>query len=342
MKLYMPERVFFEPASLKYPLGMYLYEYFSNMDVKILQLSANSISRNIPGNTMGEKYAQSKKTLAVAVKKITALDTCKPSADYEFSLASNCPGNCEYCYLQTTQGKNPYLRVFVNLEEIHNNILKHISENGNKLTVFEAASLGDPLALEHITGSLAKTVEFFGTLANGRLRTVTKYNNVDSFLDLRHNGHTHFRFSINSRYVIDNFEHNTTGFGERLDAAVKIAAAGYPTGFIIAPIMIYEGWKEQYLELLDELKLKIEGVKTVEPITFELIQHRFTPTARNYILERFPNTKLDMDETRRTLKWGRFGRFKYVYPKDSAAEIKVYFTGLITERFPNARIEYFT
>ncbi len=342
MKLYMPERVFFEPSSLKYPLGRHLFDKFSNTNVEIRQLPLNSMAKNIPGKTVREKYAQSKKTLAVLVKKITPLDTCKPSADYEFSLASNCPGNCEYCYLQTTQGQSPYLKIFVNLEEIHENILEHIRRSGNKLTVFETASLGDPLSLEHLTGSLAKTVEFFGTLENGRLRTVTKYDNVDSFLRLRHHGHTRFRFSLNARHVIESFEHNTSGFGERLDAAARIAAAGYPTGFILAPLMLYEGWKEQYLELLDGLKSRMPGFKTAEPLTFELIQHRFTPTAKKYILERFPNTGLDLDESQRMLKWGRFGRYKYVYPREKAGEMKEYITGLIMERFPDAIVEYFT
>jgi spore photoproduct lyase len=49
-----------------------------------------------------------------------------------------------------------------------------------------------------------------------------------------------------------------------------------------------------------------------------------------------------MDESKRTLKWGKFGRYRYVYPKEDAAEIKEYLTSLIVERFPDARIEYFT
>jgi spore photoproduct lyase len=59
-------------------------------------------------------------------------------------------------------------------------------------------------------------------------------------------------------------------------------------------------------------------------------------------MERFPNTSLDMDENKLTLKWGNFGRYKYVYPKEKAAEIKGYLSLLIGERFPDARIEYFT
>ncbi len=266
---------------------------------------------------------------------------CRPSADFEFSLVTGCPGHCEYCYLQTTQGFKPYLRTFVNLEDIFENIKRHISKT-EPLTTFEVASLGDPLSLEHLTGSLSKTIEFFGLLQNAKLRVVTKYNNVEPLLHLEHNGHTRFRISVNSRYVIKNFEHNTASFDERIEAASKIASAGYPVGFIVAPIMIYENWKNEYLELFDLLKQKI-GIKAEkEPATFELIQHRFTPTAKNFIMERFPNTKLDMDESNRTLKWGAFGRFKYVYPKETAKDMKEYISSLITDRFPDAVIEYFT
>jgi spore photoproduct lyase len=342
MKLYMPERVFFEPSALKYPLGQRLYNFFSEKGIEIIKSPLQNVYKSIPGNTESEKYARSKKTIVISTKKSLSLDVCKPSADYEFSLVTNCPGHCEYCYLQTTQGYKPYLRVYVNLEDIFDSIKRYIAKNNNSLTTFEAASSGDPLALEHITGSLAKTIEFFGTLENGRLRVVTKYDNVDPLLDIRHNGHTRFRVSINSRYVIDNFEHSTANFDERIEASAKIASAGYPTGFIVAPIMVYEGWKEEYCELFDRLKQRIDIKGSPEPVTFELIQHRFTPIAKKFILERFPKTKLDMDESRRMLKWGRYGRFKYVYPKETAAEIKDFISSLISERFPEGRIEYFT
>lgn len=342
MKLFMPERVFFEPSSLKYPLGQSLYHFFETQGIEVIKTSIQGVSRQIPGNTQAEKYARSKKSLLVTINKGLNFDVCKPSADFQFSLVSNCPGHCEYCYLQTTQGQKPYLKVFVNLEDIFDAVKKHITNNDNRLTTFEVASLGDPLALEHLTGSVAKTIQFFGTLENAKLRIVSKYNNVDSLLPIQHNGNTRFRVSINSRYVIDSFEHNTSSFDERIEAASKIAQAGYPIGFIVAPIMVFEGWKEQYKELFDRLKIQIDTGKSGEPVTFELIQHRFTPIAKQHILERFPNTKLEMDEEKRMLKWGKFGRFKYVYPKETSEEIKEYISSLINERFPNGKIDYFT
>lgn len=342
MDLFIPERVFFEPSSLKYPLGSKLYRIFSESGTEIHQVSSQSFSRYIPGKSAKEKYSQSKRTLAVTTKKATSLEVCKPSADFQFELMANCPGSCEYCYLQTSQGQKPFLRVFVNLEEIFDTIERHISKEEGRITSFEVASMGDPLSLEHLTGSLAETVEFFGKLENARLRVVTKYSNVDTLSGIRHNGHTRFRFSINSRYVIDHFEHNTASFEERLEAAKKIISAGYPAGFIVAPIMVYEGWREQYADLFDKLKSSVGGLKSIEPLTFELIQYRFTAVSKKLILERFPNTGLDLDESARALKWGRFGRYKYIYPKEVSSDMKSFITTLINDNFPGSRTEYFT
>lgn len=338
----MPQRVIFEPSSLEYPLGKEIYDFFKNKPVEIINATAKNAARYIPGTTHAEKYANSKRTILITTNKINKLDVCKPSADYQFSLVSNCPGNCEYCYLQTTQGAKPYIKVFVNLEDIFNVIKDHIKQNEDKVTTFEAASLGDPLALEHITGSLAKTVEFFSELKNGRLRVVTKYNNVDSLLKINHNQKTDFRISINSDYVINNFEHNTGSLDERIEAVVKLGHAGYPIGFIVAPIMQYDNWKEEYSDLFRELENHLGTELCQKELAFELIQHRFTAAAKELILQRFPKTKLDMDEENRSLKWGRFGRYKYVYHKEQAEEIKQYLTSLISERFSKADIKYFT
>lgn len=342
MNLYMPERVFFEPQSLKYPLGQQLYQYFAEQGIEVKKTSIQNVMRSIPGEDEKVKYARAKKTLVVRVKKNLTFDVCKPSADYAAPIVTNCAGSCEYCYLHTTQGYKPYLTVYVNLDEIFNSILRHIEQQGGLDTSFEVACMGDPLALEHLTGALAKTIEFFGTLEHGHLRVVTKFDYVDPLLHLKHKGHTRFRVSINTRYVIKTFEHNTANFDERIEAASKLSSAGYPIGFIVAPIMIYDRWKEEYRELFDRLKEQMDIAGSEEPVTFELIQHRFTATSKNVILQRFPNTKLDLDETKRTLKWGKFGRFKYVYPKESAKDIKEYISSLITERFPEAVIEYFT
>src|SRR5690606_13897718 len=126
-----------------------------------------------------------------------------------------------------------------------------------EITRFEAACTSDPDGLEHITGSLARLIEYMADQPYGRLRFVTKFDNVDSLLGLRHNGHTRIRFSVNPTYVIRSFEPGTSGFAARIAAAGKVARAGYPLGFIIAPIIRHDGWAEGYAELLRRLKAEL-------------------------------------------------------------------------------------
>jgi spore photoproduct lyase len=152
MKLFSPDRVFFEPRYLDYPLGRKIYDYFEGTSTEIIKAPIQKISSIIPGTTEGQMYASSKKTLVVTNKKSLKFEVCKPSADFEFSLVTGCPASCEYCYLYTTQSSKPYLRTYVTLEEIFDSIKKHIVRNGNRLTTFEVASAGDPLAIEHMQG----------------------------------------------------------------------------------------------------------------------------------------------------------------------------------------------
>lgn len=336
MKLFVPDVAYVDPRILNYEVGKNTIEYLDKLNIPIIK----SRKVSIEGKSSVENYVKAKKTIYITINSQKKLRSCKPSADYQFALSSSCPGHCEYCYLQTTQGEKPFMKVFVNIDDILNVIQEHINNNLPSITTFESGSITDPVALEHLTGNLKKCIEFFAKSKNGRLRVITKYNNVDSFLNIRHNNHTKFRFSINTRYVINKFEHNTASFEERIEAGRKIANAGYPIGFIIAPIMLYDNWKSEYHELLERLKSQLENYS--EKITFELIQHRFTATAKELILTRFPKTSLDLNEENRMLKWGPYGKFKYVYPKEKSNEIKDYISQLISNNFNNAEIEYFT
>lgn len=335
MKNFIPDKAFIDPRALNYDVGKIAISHLQELNVPI----EKSRKVVIEGKNPLENYSKAKKTIYLTVNKQKKLRPCKPSADYQFSLSSSCPGHCEYCYLQTTQGEKPFMKVFVNIDEILDVISDYINKSSG-ITTFECGSITDPVALEYLTENLKKCIEFFSHSDNGRLRVITKYDNIDSFLNINHNNHTKFRFSINTRYVINNFEHNTSSFEDRIKASKKIAFSNYPLGFIIAPIMIYDNWKDEYEELI--LRLKEELKDYNNPITFELIQHRFTSTAKELILTRFPKTKLDLNEKNRQLKWGPYGKFKYVYPKEKSNELKEYISKLIYDNFKNSTIEYFT
>ena len=335
---FIPKRVYFEPGALEYPLGQELHSYFTSKNIPLLSTTSHNRVTGIPGSTPAEGYREAKNTLVVGVRKSKDFQTCKPSAHYQLPLATSCPGKCEYCYLQTTLGKKPYLRVYVNIEEILEKASLYMEDRKPQITYFEGSATSDPVPVEPYTHSMAKTVEFFGSQEFGRLRFVTKFTDIDSLLNIKHENHTHFRFSLNLPGYIEKFEHSTPQLEQRLEAVAKLLQAGYPTGLMIAPIFLEQGWERDYGNLLNTIK---KAIPASDGLTFELITHRFTSRAKNNILDIYPGTQLPMEESSRTFKFGQFGYGKYVYPKELMDKARQFFKDTIGDLFPETKIEYF-
>lgn len=338
--MFKPKRIVFEKNSLDYEIGKNIYDYFKDdKNIEIIQITNNRIKQHIPGDDMQQFYKEGKNTLVVGVKKVGKFQSCKPSAHWQLPLLSGCIGNCQYCYLNTNLGDRPYLKINVNIDDILNQAQKYIDERKPDITIFEGSATSDPIPVEPYTNSLKRAIEFFANNDFARFRFVTKYPYVDSLLDLEHNNKTEVRFTINTDFVIKNYEKRTASRNRRIDASVKIAKANYPLGFIIAPVFIYDGWKNDYEELLDELKKKLPSDLN-HKLTFEVISHRYTPRAKNIIMDIFPSNTLPMNNNERTYKYGQFGYGKYVYKKEDILEIKEFFTEKINEYFPSSEIKY--
>jgi spore photoproduct lyase len=125
---------------------------------------------------------------------------------------------------------------------------------------------------------------------------------------------------------------------KRLEAAEKVLRAGYPAGFLIAPVFLYDRWKEDYRRLLSGLRSRLPESLT-HPLTFEVISHRYTPQAKKVITGIFPDNRLPMDNEERSYKYGQFGYGKYVYPKDGLEAISEFFRREIDDIFHDCRTE---
>ncbi len=338
--MFKPKRILFEKDVMQYPMAQRIYELFEKeADIEIVMLTSNRVKQHIPGDDLYTQFREGKRTLVVDTKKILKFQSCKPSAHYQLPLVSGCMGQCEYCYLNTNLGDKPFVRVNANVEEILEKALRYTQERLPDTTLFEGAATSDPLPVEPYTHSLRDAIVFFGQQENARFRFVSKYNDVDTLLNLEHCGHTEARFSINTDRVIKTYERGTASYAMRIEAGKKMAQAGYPVGFLIAPIFIYPEWKEEYTALLTNLREQLPD-DPVAPYTFEIISHRYTTIAKNRILEVFPETTLPMQDEDRKYKYGQFGYGKYVYPKEQIQEMKTFFTEQITKILPQAVIKY--
>ena len=300
--MFIPKRVIFEKDSLDTEVGKNIYNMIKdNPKVEIINATSNRIKTHIPGDNLFDQYRSGKETMVVGKRKSLKFQTCKPSANFQLPLVSGCMGRCEYCYLNTQLGDKPFVRVFTNIDEVLDRAKQYIEERLPAVTIFEGAATSDPIPLEPYTHALRKTIEFIGNEPKARFRFVTKFNDVDSLLDAKHNNHTEIRFSINTPKVIDAYEHYTASSQNRIEAAIKVANAGYKIGFIIAPVFIYDNWKEEYKELIKSIKDRLPK-DFDKQIIFEVISHRYTTKAKNRILEIYPDTLLPMNEEDRKYK----------------------------------------
>ncbi|MBD5656273.1 MAG: radical SAM protein [Candidatus Eremiobacteraeota bacterium] len=351
-KRWIPKRVLIGPAAAAWPLARTIAERASALGSEIVELKADRLE-GLRGENERETYVRSKSTLAVVVSPPShrKLQPIPPSADWQFHLARGCPAHCQYCYLAGSLAGPPVTRVYANLPEILDGLLPYLGEGhvtshskarAAEGTTFEASCYTDPLALEHLTGSLAETMAFFGAWdAPVQLRWTTKFDAVESFLELDHRRRTRVRFSVNARTIARNFEGGTASLDDRLDALQLLALAGYPVGLTIAPIMPLPDWRDEYDDLLRAVASRTDAIAELD-LSVELITHRFTPGSRDVLLGWYPATKLEMDEAQRTTKRTKFGSTKHVYPKDVMRDLRSFFTERIATVLPRAKILYWT
>jgi len=348
---WMPKRVMVTPAALEHAHGRAIAERCAAQGIEVQELPANRLT-GLRGPDARETYRRSKTTLAVVVAPPSALklQPIPPSADFSFHLAHGCPAHCQYCYLAGSLPGPPVTRAYANVDEIleatrafegRGTVTSRSRDRSGEGTTFEASCYTDPLGIEHLTGSLARSVEHFAARDGAALRFTTKFGDVSGLAGLEHGGRTRARFSVNAPWVARRFEGGTDNVPARLAGMRALARAGYPVGLTIAPIMPFEGWREGYGELLDQVAAALEGIPDVD-LTAELITHRFTASSKEVLTGWYPATVLEMDEEVRALKRTKFGGRKYVYPRPVMKELEAWLREEIPARLPGGRILYFT
>ena len=363
-RVWMPKRVLFTPDALNEPYGQQIYERVSALNLPIEVMKNNRLT-GLRGADDRETYRIAKNTLAIvnAPPSAMRLQPIPPSADWQMNLAEGCPAHCQYCYLAGSLAGPPVVRVYANLPTMLANTASYegtyppnatwqnkAGQAGARPTSFEVSCYTDVLGIEHLTGGLAECIRYFGQRENGQLRFVTKYDGVDSLLDLPHNGHTRARVSLNTESIARKLEGGTASVEARLQALRKLAlpkelgGGGYPVGIIIAPIMPIPNWQDEYSHLLDRIYdvLDYNTLGAKIDLNVELISHRFTPGSKDVLMQWYPNTSLDMNEEGRSAKRNKFGGTKYVYQPTDMQAMKRFFYDGWSKRFPNAPILYWT
>lgn len=207
---------------------------------------------------------------------------------YKLTAYNNCNFWCEYCYLYLTFRTQPVSTHFINYEKMYDEIIKFDgSKIPNSLRVLNLGELGDPLAVDHITGFASRIIPFMPEQApRTRLLFLTKSDCVEDILHLNHGGQSIISFSVNTDAVFQQFEHRTASLEARLTASAKAQKAGYEVRLRIDPIIFYSTWEKDYIALVDKI------FEYVQPARITIGEYRPSNGLANHISARFPESAL--------------------------------------------------
>lgn len=327
-----PDAIYYEPEALEYPLGIKLKEKFGNKDWIPIK-SHNSIEEM--QKNQNREFARMKQHLIVGVRKTHKYTENHKVSDYLVPYTSSgCSAMCLYCYLVCSYNKCSYLRVFVNREQMMDRLVK-TGKTSDKLLTFEIGSNSDLVLENTITENLPWTIEEFAKRGKGHITFPTKFSMVEALLPLDHHGKTIFRMSVNPEDIIRRIEIGTSQLIDRIQALNKMNEAGYPTGLLIAPVIMLEDWQTLYGELIDILRSELsESVKNTSFIEVIFMTYSYVQNAINK--DAFPNAPRLFDTERQT---GR-GKGKYCYREPLRTEGEVFFRNKLSKALPNMKILY--
>lgn len=327
-----PSIVYYEEESLNYALGKNLFEKYNSAEwVKI------QTHNNIPElrNKQNCEFARMKQNLVIGIRKTHKYVPNSKTSDFLVPYTSSgCSAMCLYCYLVCNYNKCSYLRLFVNREQMLSKLIKTSNQASSDLT-FEIGSNSDLVLENSITGNLEWTIESFGKNERGYITLPTKFDMVDSLLNLEHKGRTIIRMSVNPQEIIKKLEFGTSSLEKRLKALNSLKEAGYKIGILVAPVILLDNWEALYIELFDILAEKLSQ-KVKNDVFFEVIFMTYSYIHRMINAEAFPNA---IDLYDKSIMTGR-GRGKYCYNAIARNRGEELIRCEITKNFPNNKIMY--
>lgn len=324
--------VYYEPDILNYPLGKELKERFK--DLPWIPIESHN---RIP--EMQEKpnreFGRMKRNLIIGTRKTHKYVENHKVSDYLVPYTSSgCSAMCLYCYLVCNYNKCSYLRLFVNREQMMDRLVKASMDSEAEKT-FEIGSNSDLVLENTITGNLKWTITQFAERGRGRITFPTKFHMVEPLLELDHRGKAIFRMSVNPQSIIRRIELGTSPLLKRIDAVNRMCAAGYPCGLLIAPVIISEGWKEEYKTLLETLRDCLSP-KMRKEMFLEVILMTYSFVHRAINGEAFPAAPELYDKE---LMTGR-GRGKYCYRPEVRADAEKFLREEIRRTLGDVEILY--
>ena len=254
--------IYHEAAALDYARGREILARFP--DAERVEVASHW---NIPGLHGNEGLVRDwvrvkRDVLVLGVRKSLA---CRPngrSADWIAPSAANgCAMACAYCYVPRRKGFANPITVFANSDEILGYVERHARRQGPKAVpnqvdaahwVYDLGENSDLSVDALVSDNVRDAVARFRGLPNAKASFATKYVNP-ALLGYDPQGKTRVRFSLMPERAARVVDVRTSPIADRIAAITDFVAAGFEVHVNFSPVIVYEGWQQDWSELFTHL-----------------------------------------------------------------------------------------
>ena len=258
------------------------------------------------------------------------------------SFGYGCLYNCSYCYMK--RHKDTGLDIATNTEDILTAVNNHAfftpvdkpNQTHADFTTYDI-SCNEDFALHAKHHKWEKIFEFFRDHSVAMGSFATKYVNPN-LLSFNPQGKIRIRFSLMPQHKSDLHEPNTSKIIDRIKAIDTFVNAGYDVHINYSPIIVYDGWLEDYKDLFTMVNTHIKNKdKVLSECIF--LTHNFKKHTVN--LQNHPKTEVDLWVlTKQEVKRSQYGGENIRYKLNIKAEYIKQFKAAHNQIIPWNTIRY--
>ncbi|WP_222708971.1 spore photoproduct lyase family protein [Nonomuraea sp. C10] len=342
-------RIYFEPAAAELPRGREILGRFPGAE--LVEVERHDRIPELYGDEANvARWVRIKtESLVLGTKKsLTARPNGRSSDFVAPSTANGCAMACAYCYVPRRKGYSNPITVFANIDKITGYLARHAARQGVKpepdqvdphAWVYDIGENSDCSVDATISRNVRDLVELFRDLPNAKASFATKYVNRD-LLGWDPRGRTRIRFSLMPEADSKLLDIRTSPVAERIAAIDDFVAAGYEVHVNFSPVVVRDGWLEDWAELLDRLGDGI-GAAARERLAAEVIFLTHNDRLHEVNLGWHPKAeevlwRPDLQQPKRS----QTGGWNVRYRTGQKGRYVAALTDLIDERLPFCRIRY--
>ncbi|WP_026464587.1 spore photoproduct lyase family protein [Adhaeribacter aquaticus] len=341
MQPFKPSTIFYTPDSLN-DRGIKALQTY--VDAKHVEIKQHNRLPAIDGN-----HFQVKSDVLVLgkLKTLICRESGRSSDFISPSLANGCMGACAYCYVDRNKPVNP-ITLFTNTEEILGAVEKHVQKQAwpkipnqthAKFYTYDIGCNSDISVDAVLSDSVKETVDFFAKHPKAFATFATKFVNPE-LLTYEPAGKTRIRFSLMPATVSKLVDVRTDAIEKRIAAINDFYQAGYEVHLNFSPVIVYEGWQQDYRELFEKLNQEVHPqVKARMSCEVIFLTHNQWQHEANLAINPKAESLIWTPENQET-KRSQFGGINVRYQYQLKAQLVQEFKALQQEIIPWCPIRY--